>query len=156
MVSFAYKVSDGVKNYFLKAYELNRASTPKLTSMIDIYIPITIWLNQNTKLSRKIPVSVVTKDGNYRCQDNHAIYLLYEYIDGETIGDDELSDEQVVQLSDMIAELHSFISTQIPYDSFKIREDFALPFLQPLKEHIIENFENLARDLKEELSLLKI
>ncbi|WP_187117403.1 hypothetical protein [Clostridium amazonitimonense] len=140
----------------MKAYELNRASTPKLTSMIDIYIPITIWLNQNTKLSRKIPVSVVTKDGNYRCQDNHAIYLLYEYIDGETIGDDELSDEQVVQLSDMIAELHSFISTQIPYDSFKIREDFALPFLQPLKEHIIENFENLARDLKEELSLLKI
>ncbi len=145
----AYKVSDGVKNYFLKAYEINRASTPKLTSMIDIYIPITIWLDQNTKLSGKIPVPVVTKDGNYRCQDNHAIYLLYEYIDGETIGDDELSDDQVAQLSEMIAELHSFSSTQIPCDSLKIREDFSLPFLQPLKEHIIQNFEHLANDLKE-------
>lgn len=145
----AYKVSDGVKNYFLKAYEINRASTPKLTSMIDIYVPITIWLNQNTKLSDKIPVPVVTKNGNYKCQDNHAIYLLYEYIDGETIGDDELSDEQVAQLSDIIAELHSFSSTQIPCDSLKIREDFGLPFLQPLKEHIIQDFENLASDLKE-------
>ncbi|MBU5484244.1 aminoglycoside phosphotransferase family protein [Clostridium sp. MSJ-11] len=145
----AYKVSDGVENYFLKAYEINRASTPKLTSMIDIYIPITIWLNQNTKLSHKLPVPVVTKAGNYKCQDNHAIYLLYEYIDGETIGDDELSNEQVAQISDMIAELHSFSSTQIPFDSLKIREDFSLPFLQPLKEHIVQNFEYLANDLKE-------
>jgi aminoglycoside phosphotransferase (APT) family kinase protein len=145
----AYKVSDGAKIYFLKAYEINRSSTPKLTSMIDIYIPITIWLNQNTKLSDKLPVPIVTKDGSYRCQDNHAIYLLYEYIDGDTIGDDELSDEQVAQLSDMIAELHSFSSTQIPCDSLKIIEDFSLPFLQPLKEHIIQNFENLASDLKE-------
>ncbi|WP_246579074.1 hypothetical protein [Alkaliphilus flagellatus] len=127
----------------------NRASTHKLTATIDIYIPITIWLGKNTRMSDRIPVPVVTKAGNYKCQDNHAIYLLYEYIDGETIGDDELTYEQVVQLSDMISELHSFSSTQIPCDSLKLREDFCLPFLQLLKEHIIQNFEYLASDLKE-------
>lgn len=147
----AYKISDGVKDYFLKAYEISRASTPKLTSMIDIYIPITIWLNQNTKLSHKISVPVVTKDGSYKCQDAYAIYLLYEYIDGETIGDNELSDDQVVQLADMIGELHSFSSEQIPCDSLRIREDFCLPFLLPLREHIIQNFDNIASDLKEVL-----
>jgi len=149
--ALAYKISDGIKNYFLKAYEKNRASTPKLTFMIDTYIPITIWLEQNTKLSGKIPVPVITKDGNYKSQDDYAIYLLYEYIEGETIGDNKLSDKQAIQLAEIITELHSFNDTQITCNSLKIRENFSLPFLLPLKEHIIQNFDNLAYDIKEML-----
>lgn len=146
--ALAYKVSDGVKNYFLKAYETSRSSTSKLTAMIDIYVPLTIWLNQNTNLSGKLPVPVLTKNGDFRYKDKHAVYLLYEYIDGETIGDGALTEKQVEQFCNMIAELHSSNEVHMSFDVKKIKEDFHLPFLQSLKKNLIQNFENLPGDLK--------
>lgn len=146
--ALAYKVSDGAKNYFLKAYETNRSSTSKLTAMIDIHVPVTIWLNQNTNLCGKLPVPILTKNGDFKYKDKHAVYLLYQYIDGETIGDSVLTEKQVEQFCNMITELHSSNEALMSFDVKKITETFRLPFLQVLKKNLISNFESLPVDLK--------
>jgi len=38
--SKGFKILTQNRNYFLKMYEKNRASTPKLTAQIDQYVPI--------------------------------------------------------------------------------------------------------------------
>jgi aminoglycoside phosphotransferase (APT) family kinase protein len=81
--ALAYRVKTGEQSYFLKLYEKSRASTPKLTALIDIYSPLLLWLHQNSRLKGKIPVPLTTKDDHYRCEDDYGIYLLYKYIAGE-------------------------------------------------------------------------
>ena len=51
--ALAYKIFDDEQAYFLKVYEKRRASTAKWTSLIDTYVPIMIWLAQNSDLSGK-------------------------------------------------------------------------------------------------------
>ena len=72
--ALAYKVFDGEKDYFLKVYEKSRASTPKLTALIDTYVPITMWLNENTDMKGKLSVPLLTKDGKSKCEDDNGIY----------------------------------------------------------------------------------
>lgn len=131
--SLAYKVFNKNQSYFLKVYEKGRASTPKLTALIDQYVPILVWLINNSNLNGKITVPLITSSGEYKCEDENAIYLLYEYIEGETIGDQDLTDGQVRQLSKMITELHSF-GKDIPVETAAIIEDFEVPFLQMLRK----------------------
>jgi spectinomycin phosphotransferase len=131
--SLAYKVSNENQSYFLKVYEKSRASTPKLTAHIDQYVPILVWLINNRNLNGKITVPLITSSGEYKCEDENAIYLLYKYIEGETIGDQDLTDDQVRQLSKMITELHSF-GKDIPVETAAIKEDFEVPFLQMLRQ----------------------
>ncbi|OZV13107.1 kinase [Tissierella sp. P1] len=145
--ALAYKLSDGFKNYFLKVYEKNRASTPKLTALIDTYIPITLWLNKNTELRGKLPVPILTKDGEAKCEDKYGIYLLYEYIDGETIGSKGLTIEQTVQLADIVATLHSY-GKEVPVSTNAIREEYYLPFLCQMQKIFSESHFYIPYDVK--------
>lgn len=131
--ALAYKVYNNEHIYFLKMYEKNRASTPKWTALIDKYVPILLWLMQNSDLKGKLPVPLLTKQGAYKCEDEEGIYLLYEYIEGDTIGDKELTGEQVRQLSEIISDLHLY-GEDIPIDTDAVKEDFVVPFLQQLRD----------------------
>ncbi|MFS1511600.1 aminoglycoside phosphotransferase family protein [Chengkuizengella sp. SCS-71B] len=131
--SLAFEVISNNRTYFLKAYEKSRASTPKWTSLIDEYIPIINWFNNNTALNGKIIKPIKTINGNYKCEDDKAIYILFEFIYGTTIGDKNLTEEQIKSLAEIISELHSY-GKEIPIATDKIREDFKLPFCLSLKE----------------------
>lgn len=146
--SLAYKVFNKNQSYFLKVYEKGRASTPKLTALIDQYVPILVWLINNSNLNGKITVPLITSSGEYKCEDENAIYLLYEYIEGETIGDQDLTDDQVRQLSKMITELHSF-GKGIPVETDAIKEDFDIPFLQTLLHTLHKRRNDLPSDIWE-------
>lgn len=146
--TLAYKVSDKNQNYFLKVYEKSRASTPKLTALIEQYVPVMVWLMKNSYLKGRISVPILTGSGEYKCEDENAIYLLYEYIEGETIGDRDLTGNQVYQLSKIIAELHSY-GDDIPIGTDAIKEDFEVPFLQMLRQILQNGREDLPSDVWE-------
>ncbi|WP_411553492.1 aminoglycoside phosphotransferase family protein [Paenibacillus lautus] len=129
--ALAYQVQTDGHGYFLKVYEKSRASTPKWTARIDDYVPILLWLGQHSLLKGKIPVPILTKDGLYQCEDDEGIYLLYEYIMGDTIADLDLTSVQVRQLAEIITELHQY-GDGIPFKTNAIRENFEVPFLQQL------------------------
>lgn len=130
--ALAFKVYSSDGSFFLKVYEKSRTSTPKWTALIDQYVPITVWLMHNSQLRDRLPVPVLTQNGDYKCEDDEGIYLLYEYIEGETVGDKELTGDQVEELSEMIAELHLY-GEEIPVETKAIKEDFAVPFLAQMR-----------------------
>jgi len=144
--SLAYKVSNKNQNYFLKVYEKSRASTPKLTALINQYVPILVWLMNNSNLNRKIPTPLITSNGEYKCEDEYGIYLLYDYIEGETIGNRDLTGNQIYQLSQIIAELHSY-GDDIPIGADAIKEDFEVPFLQMLRKILQNGRDDLPSDV---------
>lgn len=146
--ALAYKVSDHKYSYFLKVYEKSRASTQKWTALIDEYMPIMVWLLNNRDLKGKIPVPFLTKNGDYKFEDKDGIYLLFEYIEGETIGDKDLTEEQIYQLSEIIAELH-LNGEKIPTGTDAVREDFSVPFLQQLRNLLDKEYNNISNDIKE-------
>ncbi|MBM7587448.1 thiamine kinase-like enzyme [Bacillus pakistanensis] len=146
--ALAYKVFNNTNTYFLKVYEKSRASTPKWTALIDKYVPIMVWLREHSSLKGKIPVSLFTKNGDYMCEDDEGIYLLYEYIDGDTVGDKVLNKEQVYQLSEIITELHLH-REEIPIETDAITEDFNVPFLQQMRGTVDKGYKNMADDVKD-------
>ncbi|WP_342774585.1 phosphotransferase [Paenibacillus piri] len=152
--ALAFKVCANKQSFFLKIYEKRRASTLRWTALIDIYIPITIWLMWHSRLKAKIPVPVLTKDGHYKCEDEDGIYLLFEYIEGETIGDKDLTGEQVRQLSELISELHLFgEDVSVETDTDAIKENFEVPFLQRLRDLLVKEFHRIPTDVREAITL---
>jgi Ser/Thr protein kinase RdoA (MazF antagonist) len=159
--AMAYRISDGVDQYFLKVYDKNRASTQKLTAMIDVYIPILLRLNENERLSGKLPVPLLTKTKQAKFEDEDGVYLLYRYIDGETVGNKVLTDHQTEQLAEIIASLHSFNLDSFPMNTANLIEDFSLPFLDSLKSILFADPASIPNDLwkllnKSKHALLKL
>ncbi|MGZ7440177.1 phosphotransferase [Paenibacillus sp. TH7-28] len=146
--ALAFKVYSYKSSFFLKVYEKSRASTPKWTALIDHYVPITIWLMEHSRLKGRLPVPVPTQTGAYKCEDDEGIYLLYEYIEGETIGDKGLTANQVGELANMVAELHLH-GEEIPMDTTAIKEDFSVPFLAQLRMAMAREVNVLPHDLAE-------
>lgn len=130
--ALAFRVRDAKHTYFLKVYEKSRASTPKWTALIDDYVPVLLWFEEHSRLKGKIPVPVLTQDGCYQCEDDEGIYLLYEYIVGDTIADTKLTKDQVRQLAEMIAELHRY-GEEVPLVTSAMKESITVPFLEQLR-----------------------
>lgn len=129
--SLAYHVkSVEDASYFLKVYEKKRASTPKWTMMVDVYIPIVVWLGENV-LKDRIVEPILTSEGKSKCEDENYIYILFEYIDGLTIGENQLTNQQVDDLSGIISDFH-IPADQIPYPTSRIKEDFQMDFADQL------------------------
>ncbi len=114
-------------------YDKNRASTAKWTALIDDYMPVLRWLSDRTALSGKLPVPLLTTNGEYKCEDDDAVYVLYEYIAGETIGGRPLGKGCEEKLASIIAELHRYDET-IPVKTERIKENYDISFLGEMKQ----------------------
>lgn len=123
----AFKAVTNGGTYFIKAYEKRRAATEQWTSGIDTYMPIVLWLNNNTGLHGRIICPVLTKNGQYKSEDDHFIYLLFPYIKGYTLGDKPMSVMQIKEMAEIIAELHRY-GAGIPVATNAVKEGFATPF----------------------------
>lgn len=140
--ALAYEVETDAGTTFLKMYEKSRASTPKWTALIDYYVPLLLRLRKHSALHGKLPVPLLTIDRQCKCENEDGIFLLYEHIDGETIGSKPLTNDQVAQLADILAELHTydetFVKDTVQQDSDRLKKGFELPFLASLYRTINE------------------
>ncbi|GGJ65036.1 aminoglycoside phosphotransferase family protein [Virgibacillus salexigens] len=146
--SLAYKVSIGTEAYFLKVYEKQRASTPKYTELINDYAPVLKWLEENTELNGHLPVPILTRNDSYTCEDDQAVYMVYNYIEGDTIGDTKLSQSQIIHLAKLLSKLHTFGEKEIPMNLYALKESYDLPFLSQLTKSLKE-IEKLPTDIRE-------
>lgn len=134
--SLAYKVKTKEAVFFLKMYEKQRAATKRLADAVDDYVPLMHNFRANNILTNRVPHLVLTVNGTYKCEDTSGVYMLYHYIDGETIGERPLSEGEVQQFAETIAVLHEQESENLQ-----------------AKANMVENFEvNFANDLTEALS----
>ncbi len=130
--ALAYKVECKGCSYFLKVYEKKNAGTAYWTALLDEYMPVLAWLSQETALTGRVPNPVPTRECRWYCRDAGCIYVLFDFINGETMGDQTLSHQQVLELARIMAELHK-LGTLMPFHIPGIEEDFSLPFLEKLK-----------------------
>jgi spectinomycin phosphotransferase len=130
--ALGYRIQTTDKDYFLKAYVKSKNATAKWTSLIGNYIPILLWLNQNTDLKNRIVDPIRTVTGEYQCEDDECIYLLFSFIHGHTIGNADLSTAQAIELAHIIGILHQNSSDTIPGSYGQMTEDFNLSFCKDM------------------------
>ena len=141
-----YKIETNAKTFFLKVYDKKKAQASLWTENINCYMPILIWLNENTKLQGRIVRPIKTDKGDYRFDDDDNVFLLFDYIEGETVGK-SLTHAQILEAADIMACLHSN-GNEIPVNTEKIKEDFSVPFCFSLEHFIAENYSTLPADVK--------
>lgn len=129
--AFKVETNDGV--FFLKIYDKEKASTKIWTAAIDTYMPIVVWLYNNTELRSNIICPILANNGEYKYEDEAFIYLLFPYIEGYTLGNKPMSSQQIKEIAETLAELHKY-GDEIPIATSSIKEDFTVPFCRELKE----------------------
>lgn len=146
--SLAYKIEDKSGHlYFLKVYEKSRKSTSYLIENIDLYLPIVDWLHNQTCLGGKIIRLVKTRTQSFKFEDESYVYVLFDYINGETVGSQSLTEEQVFNLAEIVSQLHNL--KDFPFETKQISETFHLPFTSKLGEWTSQNFYQLEANIKE-------
>ena len=138
------------EKFLLKIYDKARSSTAKLTADIECYMPIVDWLYSNTQLHNRIVNPVRTENGKYKYENSNYAFLLFRYIDGRTITEGDFSDEQVIQLANILAELHSY-GANIPLDTQSVMETYDIGFCSSL-EKIMQQANSLKKELSNLLS----
>ena len=133
-----YKVAADSRTLFLKVYDKSKVQTAQWTENIDIYMPILIWLNENTDLKGRIIRPYKTNKGENCFEDDENIFLLFDYIEGETAGK-TLSRSQLLEAAEILACLHN-VGNDIPVDMNKMKEDFSVPFCFLLEKFISKKY----------------
>jgi len=149
--ALAFLVTDRTgRKFVLKVYEKSRFSTLKLTARIEEYMSVAKWLNSNTPLHNKIINPVKTAFGKYKYENEEAVFLLTNYIEGDDLTGKEPTPDQVIELADIVADLHLY-GIDIPVDTSAIRETFETEFC-PFVRQILYSTSELPVDLSDLLS----
>lgn len=141
-----YKVKTDVKTLFLKVYDKKKSQASLWIENINCYMPILVWLNENTKLQGRIVQPIKTIKNDYCFDDEENVFLLFDYIEGEAVGK-KLTNVQIIEAADIIAHLHRY-GKEIPVNTEKIKEDFSVPFCFSLDHLITKNFTTLPAEVK--------
>ena len=125
----AFLIQDGSKKYFLKVYNRKKPSIVQWIDAIDRYIPLVQWLHDNTVLSNNLVNPILTKSKGNKCKDEEYVYLLSEYVEGVTIGENSLNQNQIHELARILGVLHASTS-RIPnkLKELQLKERFDTEF----------------------------
>ena len=141
--------------FFLKIYDKKKPHSAQWIENISFYMPVLSWLNENTELRGRIASPLKTRGGGYRFDDDENVYLLFEYIEGTSVGK-SMSRPQILEAAEIIACLHS-LGCEIPFGTGKVKEDYSIPFhfsleqlpvdvkaiLQPYSENLLSKIDEL-------------
>ncbi|ROI02238.1 aminoglycoside phosphotransferase family protein [Chryseobacterium sp. G0240] len=147
--ALAYKLyADGGKVYFLKVYDKKRNSIAYILKTVPVYLFFIDWLNMHTALKGSISEVVKTKRGEMLAEEEDYIYIIMEYIKGDTVGEKSLSDSQVRELADIVSQLHGITAPVCPNTDY-ITEKFSLPWLEQLKIWLSRDFKTLKPEIRD-------
>lgn len=152
--ALAYKATSKEKNFFVKVYDKQKNTSQSWISRIDDYMPVLLWLEQNTELKGRVPSVILSVDGNYKFEDDDFIYILFDYIDGDNLSDKPLSNAIIREIAVIVAELHN-IGDNIPVPMENLTEIFDVTFCESIidilkdgqyptdMEHILSSYSEL-------------
>ena len=131
----AWKVCSKRGNYFLKVYDKHKPSTQSWITRIDSYMPVVLWLSENTELREKMIAPILTKAGAYKTEDPNFLYMVFPFIEGTTLCSEKLKPEQIQELARIISELH-FYGAEIPVPTNRLQETFDVSFCLTLADQL--------------------
>lgn len=142
--ALAFSIEDQSNKYFLKVYNKRRPSIKQWIEAIDRFTPLVKWLYDHTDLKNNIVSPIYTKLGQYKCEDEEFVYLLSDYIDGTTIGENTLTSSQVEELARILGVLHK--STAIIPNEMKaqqINETFEIGYCYSLSSFMQNDLDQI-------------
>ncbi|MEY2195630.1 aminoglycoside phosphotransferase family protein [Neobacillus sp. BF23-41] len=141
--ALAFFVEDKCEKYFLKLYNKRKPSSFPWIDAIDRYTPLVKWLYNHTDLKNNLVNPIFTKLKSNQCEDEQYVYLLSEYIEGTTIADKQLSQNQVNELAKILGILHKNTSN-IPNElkQQQVNESFDIDFCEYLSSFINNDLDN--------------
>ena len=131
--ALAYKATAKENSYFIKVYDKHKHTAQSWISRIDDYMPVLLWLEQNTGLRGRVPSVVLSTDGAYKFEDDDFIYILFDYIDGGNLFGKPLSKALIRELAEIVAELHN-IGDNISVPMENLNETFDISFCKSLSD----------------------
>lgn len=120
--------------YFLKIYDRHRPSVRPWIERMALYMPAVFWLSENTPLKNSMVIPVLTKDGEYKAENEKHLMMVFPFIKAETVGATRLSAARIDQLADILARLHSY-GDDLPAAA-PLKERYELPFIKGLADII--------------------
>lgn len=150
--ALAFFIEDERNKYFLKVYNKKRPSITQWIGAIDRYIPLVKWLQDNTILKNNISSPIFTKLNSNKCEDEEYVYLLSDYIEGTTIGENTLTHNQINELARILGVLNESTSS-VPYELKErlTKETFEIEFCDSLASFIYNDLH-----MKEDVVLLTV
>ncbi len=144
--AYAFRVEAGMVRYFLKVYAKNRTSTARLIAPARFYLPLSRWLHDEAGLAGKIANPVAAMDGGFIAEDEAGYYLLFDYIEGITVGEGELSAGQMEELGEIVGRLHR-VTPSSPLPPGGVYEDYSLPFVG-LADYLAQDLGAASEDIR--------
>lgn len=164
--ALAFLVEDKNKKYFLKVYNKKKPSLIQWINAIERYTPLVKWLHDHTDLKNNLVNPILTKLNSNKCEDEEYVYLLSKYIEGTTIGERQLTPNQVKELAKILAILHKN-TANIPnelkeqqekesfdtdfrenlslflYNDLEAKDDIVLEIVKPYMDTLLERIDRL-------------
>lgn len=131
----AFRIIAGPEKYFLKVYNKKNVQSELWISNIDRYMPVLPQLLKVSGLRDRLPRPIMTQNAHWRVEDEDNVYILFSYIDGDTVGDKLLTQQQVLELAELIARLHSVPLDKL-HDLCLFTEDFSVSFCDALENSV--------------------
>jgi len=125
-VAYSYIVDCSSGNrYFLKLFSHSRLAQIGVRNT-DFYLPLT-WILHSKRLLPNVPYPIKTRDGDLQTDFDGQPLVLFNFIDGETLGcDADFSDDILMKLARLVGILHR--STPEIEIEFSNVEHFDIPF----------------------------
>ncbi len=127
----AYVINAYRKKYFLKVYMKSNKNYREWTKNIDVYAPIMNLLSEQKEFEKRISKVKLTVDGKYKVELKDCTIMLYEFINGVTIRNNDLDDFQKAELGQIIGILHKQDVGNF-FDLAPITEDYNVWFCQEI------------------------
>ncbi|MCJ8006526.1 aminoglycoside phosphotransferase family protein [Lederbergia wuyishanensis] len=140
--ALAFLIEGKNMKYFLKVYNKHKPSVIQWIDAIDRYIPLVKWIYDQTELNSNIVSPISTKFDVNKCEDECFLYLLSEYVQGTTIGENPLNHSQVNDLARILGLLHSYTSI-IPNELIEQQkvESFDIEYCDSLSSFILQDLD---------------
>ncbi|MCL2774718.1 MAG: aminoglycoside phosphotransferase family protein [Oscillospiraceae bacterium] len=151
----AYRVESANNMYFLKAYDKSLMSVQPWINRIGDYIPVLGWLSETPELRGRIVKPVKSLNGDYKIEMQNHVFLLFDYVTGDTPGKNGLTCRQLAELAEILALLHCF-DEHAPCDTSGLHEDISLDFCIKLERYLsaAEERDELSRLVFKEADIL--
>ncbi len=131
----AFIVQTDKGEYFVKVYDKHRPSVQPWIQRMALYMPAVLWLSANTPLKDKMIAPILAKNAAYKVENINFVLVVFPYVDGKTLCETQLTSEQISQLADILALLHSY-GEKTPVPTEQLVELYTLPFLDSLNAAI--------------------
>jgi Ser/Thr protein kinase RdoA (MazF antagonist) len=99
----------GIRDYFLKVYEKRRAAVQAYIGRMDAYMPVVVWLARQAEMRERMARPLLTVNGAYKWEDEDNVFVLVEFVEGETVGfETVMTADEVRAVARIVADLHRY------------------------------------------------